>query len=115
MDGGRRKADEEKFGDLIDRALECGDMVGRVSEQARVMFFLVRIEGHGALAVRLAKHLDSEPSRLEREAVQGAIADAFGDRLRRVTMTNDAGKDRDDDEREPEPPESEPEVPGNPG
>ena len=111
MDGARRKEDEEKFEDMVDRALACGDIVGRVGEQARVMFFLVKIESHRALAARLAKHLDSEPSRLEREAVRAAVSDALGDRLpERVMMKSDAGKDRDAGEREPRPPKPEPEF-----
>ena len=114
MDGARRKeAEEKKIKDLFDRALECGDIVGRVTEQARVMFFLLKIESRRALAARLAKHLDSEPSRREREAVRAAVADALGDWLPgRVTMTSDA---EDAGEREPKPPEPKPEFLGNSG
>ena len=77
MDGIRQKEADREFQDLVDQAIEQGFAIGRVFEQARVMFFLVKIEGAQALAARLAKHLDSEPSRPESEAVHGAVEDAF--------------------------------------
>lgn len=79
MDGGQQKEADREFQDLVDQALEKGFAIGRVFEQARVMFFLVKIEDRGALAARLAKHLDSQPTRPESEAVHGAVEDAFGD------------------------------------
>ena len=79
MDGARRKEADREFQDMVDRALEQGYAIGRVFEQARCMFFLVKIEGRRKLAARLAKHLDSQPSRLESEAVHGAVLDAFGE------------------------------------
>ena len=79
MDGARQKEADRKFEDMVDRALEQGYAIGRVFEQARVMFFLVKIEGRRTLAARLAKHLDSQPSPQESEAVHGAVMDAFGD------------------------------------
>lgn len=114
MGEARRKEADREFQDWVDRALEQGYEIGRVFEQARVMFFLVKTESHGALAARLAKHLDSEPSRREQETVRAAVADALRDRLPEgVTLPSDAGKDRDAAEREPKPPEPEPESPGN--
>lgn len=77
MDEVRQKEADREFREFVDRALEQGFAMGRVFEQARVMFFLVKIEGRQALAARLAKHLDSEPSRPESEAVHGAVKDAF--------------------------------------
>ncbi len=79
MDGERQKEADREFQDLVDQALEKGFAIGRVFEQARVMFFLLKIEGCGALAARLAKHLDSQPGRPESEAVHGAVVDAFGE------------------------------------
>lgn len=79
MDGGRQKEADREFGEWVDKALERGHAIGRVFEQARVMFFLVKIEGCQALAERLAKHLNSQPSRQESEAVRGAVLDAFDD------------------------------------
>ena len=80
MDGACLKEADREFEDMVDKALEQGHAIGRVFEQARVMFFLVKIEGRRTLAARLAKHLDSQPSPQESEAVHGAVMDAFGDR-----------------------------------
>ena len=80
MDEARQKEADREFGEWVDRALEQGHAIGRVYEQARVMFFLVKIEGRRKLAARLAKHLNSEPSPSESEAVRGAVMDVFGDR-----------------------------------
>ena len=80
MDEARQKEPDGEFGEWVDRALEQGHAIGRVYEQARVMFFLVKIEDHRELAARLAKHLNSEPSPPESEAVRGAVMDVFGDR-----------------------------------
>jgi len=77
MDGASQKEADREFQEWVDQALEKGFAIGRVFEQARVMFFLVKIEDRQALAARLAKHLNSEPSRRESEAVHGAVADAF--------------------------------------
>ena len=77
MDGASQKEADREFQEWVDQALEKGFAIGRVFEQARVMFFLVKIEGDQALAARLAKHLNSEPSRRESEAVHGAVEDAF--------------------------------------
>ncbi|MYA32492.1 MAG: hypothetical protein F4164_08585 [Gemmatimonadales bacterium] len=77
MDGVRQKETDREFQEWVDKALEQGFAMGRVFEQARVMFFLVKIEGDRALAARLSKHLDSEPSQRESEAVHGAVKDAF--------------------------------------
>ncbi|MDE2764351.1 MAG: hypothetical protein OXQ94_09175 [Gemmatimonadota bacterium] len=77
MDGGREKEADREFREWVDKALEQGFAMGRVFEQARVMFFLVKIEDRQALAARLAKHLNSEPSQRESEAVHGAVEDAF--------------------------------------
>lgn len=77
MDGVSEKEADREFQEWVDKALEQGFAIGRVFEQARVMFFLVKIEGDQKLAARLAKHLNSEPSRRESDAVQGAVADAF--------------------------------------
>lgn len=79
MDGARQKETDREFEDMVDRALEQGYAIGRVFEQARVMFFLMKIEGRRKLAARLAKHLDSQPSPAESEAVHGAVVDALGD------------------------------------
>lgn len=79
MDGACQKETDRELKDMVDRALEQGHAIGRVFEQARVMFFLVKIESRRKLAARLAKHLDSQPSPLEGEAVHGAVMDAFGD------------------------------------
>ena len=79
MDGERQWEADREFQELVDQAIERGFAIGRVFEQARVMFFLVKIEGGRALAARLAKHLDSEPSPPESEAVRGAVKDAFGE------------------------------------
>ena len=80
MEGSRQKEADGEFGEWVDRALEQGHAIGRVYEQARVMFFLVKIEGRRKLAARLAKHLNSDPSPPESEAVHGAVMDVFGDR-----------------------------------
>ena len=79
MDGGPQKEADREFEEWVDRALEQGHAIGRVYEQARVMFFLVKIEDHRELAARLAKHLNSDPSPPESEAVHGAVMDVFGD------------------------------------
>ncbi len=79
MEGARQKEADHEFGEWVDRALEQGHAIGRVYEQARVMFFLVQIEDHRELAARLAKHLNSDPSPSESEAVRGAVMDVFGD------------------------------------
>ena len=79
LDGARQKEADRKFEEMVDRALEQGYVIGRVFEQARVMFFLVKIEGRPTLAARLAKHLDSQPSPEESGAAHGAVMDVFGD------------------------------------
>ena len=79
MEGTRQKEADGEFREWVDRALEQGHAIGRVYEQARVMFFLVKVEDHRELAARLAKHLNSDPSPSESEAVRGAVMDVFGD------------------------------------